>query len=84
MTEQLFHMEVISAFASTRQLKHLLKQKVTFLKSKQQYYYSILHCWLTGQCIVQGLFQGGGGRGGLLPPPMKVFAPPQELAELTY
>ena len=25
-----------------------------------------------------------GGQGGLLPPPMKVFAPPQELVELTY
>ena len=35
--------------------------------------------------IYQGLFQGGGGAGGgFCPPPMKVFAPPQELVELTY
>ena len=33
---------------------------------------------------VQGLFWGGGGQGGALAPPIKVFAPPQELVEFTY
>ena len=31
----------------------------------------------------QGLFQGGGGAGGAFAPPMKVFAPPQELVKIT-
>ena len=34
--------------------------------------------------LMQGLFQGGGGAGGAFASPMKVFAPPQELVELTY
>ena len=33
---------------------------------------------------VQGLFQGGGRGAFAPPPPMKGFAPPQELIELTY
>ena len=32
---------------------------------------------------MQGLFQGRGGRGAFVPP-IKVFAPPQELVELMY
>ena len=40
-----------------------------------------------GSSHKQGLFQGaggGGGAGGAFAPPMKVFAPHQELVEFTY
>ena len=32
--------------------------------------------------LAPGFISGGGGQGGAFAPPMKVFAPPQELVEL--
>ena len=38
-----------------------------------------IECIIMTSIHIQGLFQGGA-----FAPPMKVFAPPQELVELTY
>ena len=34
--------------------------------------------------VLETGFISGGGAGGAFAPPMKAFAPPQELVELTY